>query len=182
MSLAMSAEQASGVRRLGRSGVVVLLLLSLLVTFLAAGCAKTQQPERPAVDLQTAKSTTMANERDMVAVIAPENIVETKQNQVSNLLGCSGGEYSWTGQINVLLVPGTDGPGYVQKIKEAWTGKDDWNVAERSTAQGEAVVDITNDAGYSHGVDFSAEHNAVRVMSFSPCFTMDPPYEYGKEY
>lgn len=178
----MAAGQASGVRRPGRSGILILLLLSLLVMLLAAGCAKPQQLERPAVDLQTAKSTTMANERDMVAVIAPGDIAETKQNQVSNLLSCSDGGHSWTGQINAILVPGADGPGYVQKIKEAWTGKGGWTVAERTTAQGETVVDIANDAGYSHGVDFSQKYNAIRVMSFSPCFTMDPPYEYGTEY
>ena len=182
MKLAMTTGQAPGVRRLGRSGVTFLALLSLLVMLLAAGCAKTQQLERPAVDLQTAKSTTMANERDIVAVIAPEDTGETKQNDASNLLACSDGEYSWTGQINVILVPGADGPGYVQKIKDAWSGKGGWNVAERTTAQGETVVDITNDAGYSHGVDFSAENKTIRVMSFSPCFTMDPPYEYGNEY
>ncbi|WP_146073251.1 hypothetical protein [Arthrobacter sp. N199823] len=180
--LTMTAEQAPGVRRRGRSGVTFLALLSLLVMLLAAGCAKTQEPEVPAVDLQIAKSTTMANERDMISVIATGDIVETNQNEVSNLLACSDGEYSWTGQINVFLMPGADGLGYVQKIKDAWSGKGDWNVAERTTAQGETVVDITNDAGYSHGVDFSAGHNTIRVMSFSPCFTMDPPYEYGNEY
>ena len=182
MRLTVTTARAPDVRRLGRSGVTFLALLSLLVMLLAAGCAKTQEAEVAAVDLQTAKSTTMANERDIVAVIAPEDTVETKQNDVSNLLACSDGEYLWTGQINVFLVPGADGPGYVQKIKDAWSGKGDWNVTERTTAQGEAVVDITNHAGYSHGVDFSAKHNIIRVMSFSPCFTMDPPYEYGNEY
>ena len=171
-----------GMRRLGGPGVVILLLVSVLVLLTAAGCATTQQTERPAVDLQTAKSTTMANERDMVAVIAPEDIVGTQQNKVSNLLGCSDGGHSWTGQITVTLVPGADGDGYVRAIKDAWTGRDGWTVSQRTTAENEPVVDITNAAGYSHGLDFSKKHNAVRVMSFSPCFTLDPPYEYGNEY
>ncbi|MHA7177260.1 hypothetical protein ACX80D_11440 [Arthrobacter sp. Sr24] len=41
----------------------------------------------------------------------------------------------------------------MQKIGEAWSGKGDWIVAERTMAEDETVVDITNDAGYSHGVD-----------------------------
>lgn len=63
------------------------------------------------------------------------------------------GEYTCTGQIFGTLATGADGPGYLQKIGEAWSGKGDWIVAERTMAEGETVVDITNDAGYSHGVD-----------------------------
>ncbi len=137
---------------------------------------------QPVVDLHTATTTTMANERDMVAVIAPEDTVGTQQNKVSHLLGCNDGGHSWTGQITVTLVPGVDGDGYVQAIKEEWTGRDSWTVSQRTTAENETVIDITNAAGYSHGVDFSKKHYAVRVMSFSPCFTLDPHYEYGNEY
>ena len=149
---------------------------------LTSGCFPSQEAEKPAADLRTAKSTTMGNEREIIAVIAPEDIVEVKQNETSSLLGCSDGEYTWTGQIAAYLQDGVDGPAYVQKIKKTWTDKGNWDVAERTTAQGMTVVDIANAAGYSHGIDYSEKHHLVRVMSFSPCFTMDPPYQYGNEY
>ena len=47
---------------------------------------------------------------------------------------------------------------------------------------GDLVVDLRRDAGYHHAADYSTENNAIRIMSFSPCFTMGPPYEYGNEY
>lgn len=166
----------------GKRAVILMTLTALLVMIFAAGCAKTPPTERPAVDLQTAKSTTMETERDMIGIIAPEDIVEIKQNETSSLLGCSDGEYAWTGQIVAHLQDGVDGPAYVQKIKEAWSQKGDWNVAQRTTAQGVTVVDISNAAGYSHGVDYSEKHHVVRIMSFSPCVILDPPYEYGTEY
>ncbi|WP_129587131.1 hypothetical protein [Arthrobacter alpinus] len=182
MRLTLIAEQGPGVRRLGRCGVTFLILLSLLVILLAAGCAKTQEPEMADLDLKTAKSTTMANERDMISVIEPEDIVEVDQKDESSLLRCSDGRHLWTGRIHVALVPGADGAGYVQVIKEAWTGKDGWKLTERTTAQGQEVVDILNDDGYNHGIGYSENDNAIRITSFSPCFTMDPPYEYGNKY
>lgn len=159
-----------------------LLLAALLVVLATAGCSQSQQPERTAVDLQTAKTTTMANERELIAVIAPEDIADVKQNETSSLLGCSDGGHLWTGQIYVTLAPGVDGPGYMQKIMDTWAAKDGWNVKERTTDQGQRVADITNEAGYNHGLDYSAKSNAIRVMSFSPCFTMDPPYQVGTKY
>jgi len=121
--LGADPEQAPALRFPGHPAVALTFLLSLLVMLFAAGCAMGPKPESPALDLHTAKSTTMANERDMIAIIPAGDIVETKQNQVSNLLGCSGGRHLWTGQINVFLAPGADGPGYVQKIKAAWMGR-----------------------------------------------------------
>lgn len=178
-----SARVRSSSVRSGRGQAMLWSVLSaLLLMLLVSGCSPNQKTEKVAVDYPTAKSQTMANERAMAAVIAPEDIVETKQNQVSSLLGCSDGGHLWTGQIFVTLAPGADGPGYLQKIEEAWTGKDDWSVAERTTAQGQAVVDITNDAGYNHGVDYSEKRHAIRIMSFSPCFILDPPYEYDTKY
>ncbi len=168
--------------RWGVRTLIPLLLAALLVVLATAGCSQSQQPERTAVDLQTAKTTTMANERELIAVIAPEDIVDVKQNETSSLLGCSDGGHLWTGQIYVTLAPGADGPGYMQKIMDTWAAKDGWNVSERTTDQGQEVADITNEAGYNHGLDYSGKSNAIRVMSFSPCFTMDPPYEYGTKY
>ncbi len=165
-----------------RGSLAPVFITVVLATLLTSGCSLNRESERPVVTLQSAKSATMANERDMAAVIAPEDIVDVKQNQGSHLLQCSNGERTWTGKISIQLAPGADGPSYVQAIGHAWMDKDDWTVIRRTTALGQDVVDITNPAGYTHGVDYSSKFNQVRVMSFSPCFAMDPPYEYGLEY
>lgn len=178
----MADPQIESSQRHRGQAVSVAFLVAFLVALLASGCSMTQPTERPDVDLQTAKSATMANEREMVALIDDEDIVDTKQNQTSALLDCSDGRHLWTGQIYVTLAAGADGPGYVQKIKMTWTGRDGWTVTQRTTAQGQEVVDINSDAGYNHALDYSEKNNAVRIMSFSPCFTMDPPYEYGNDY
>lgn len=161
---------------------VTALVSAFLLALLTSGCAPAREAEGPAMTLETAKSRTMANERDMIAIIAAEDLSDVKQNKVSNLLSCSNGEHLWTGQINAILAPGADGPAYVQAIGEAWADKDDWTVTQRTTAMGAEVIDITNPAGYNHGVDYSVKLNTVRIMSFSPCFSMDPPYEYSVEY
>ncbi|WP_157875116.1 hypothetical protein [Arthrobacter sp. PAMC 25486] len=76
----------------------------------------------------------MANESGMVAAIPPGDIVDVDQKDESSLLRCSDDGHLWMGLIYVSLVPGADGPGYVQEIKEAWTGKNGWQVTTNHRA------------------------------------------------
>lgn len=96
------------------------ILIVSALCLVMVGCASVRpEPPLPDMTLEEAKERTMQIEREIAALVPPENVAEITQNQTGYLFSCSMPErYSWMGFLRVTYSERADVAGVVARAEE----------------------------------------------------------------
>jgi len=120
--------------------------------------------------LEEAKERTMQIEREIAALVPPENVAEITQNQTGYLFSCSMPErYSWMGFLRVTYSERPDVESVLSKAQTLFTNRDGYRVRDDPTVAGRPRVKISGLAGEVYFVHEKPDGSALEIWSYSPC-------------
>jgi hypothetical protein len=135
------------------------------------------------MDLSTAKESTRSQQHELISAVPSADVSSTVQSGTSGaLFECESGGYYWPGNMDVVLGDGTNGAALLQQIKADWSVKDGWTVTEMTSVNGHPELEIFNQEGFRHSIEYSPDRNALNVLSSSACFQMEGQPEPGVQY
>ena len=156
--------------------------IACLAAVLAA-CATFSEKQGPTMDLFTAKESTRNQQDELMSAVPSDDVSSTVQSETSGaLFECESGGYYWPGNMDVVLGDSTDGAALLQQIKADWSVKDGWTVTEKTSVNGHPELEIFNQEGFRHSIEYSPDRNALNVLSSSACFQMKGKPEPGVQY
>ena len=154
---------------------------TLAVTLVLASCGQAGKGTDMEITLESAKSSVMSAEREILALLPGEAVRSTFTHDTSSLMSCDGDRKKWVGDAVAELAAGVDRNGFLDKVSETMRGREGWKVSEDKTARGDRSIGLLHEDGTHLMVAFEETPESLRVAGYSACFDF-PQYEYGEEY
>jgi len=144
------------------------MLSAALVATLGACASGTTN----ALTLSTAKSRTLAIEKQIAAFV-PADIVSNSQVTTTSkvIFACTGhdDESYWPGTVNLSLTKGAKTESILSAIAAKWNSKSGWSVFKVTGNDGNPSLDMKSPDGSSFTVEF-ADGPSFSINSLSACF------------
>lgn len=147
------------------------ILIVSALCLVMVGCASVRpEPPLPDMTLEEAKERTMQIEREIAALVPPENVAEITQNQTGYLFSCSMPErYSWMGFLRVTYSERADVAGVVARAEEIFSRREGFRFRDEPTLAGEPRLHMIGLTGESYFVHDNPRGTSLEISSYSPC-------------
>ncbi|CCQ45396.1 putative uncharacterized protein [Pseudarthrobacter siccitolerans] len=133
------------------------------------------------LSLESAKSSVMSAEQEIVALLPPDAVLSTFAHDTSSLMSCDGDRKKWVGDAVADLMPGVDRDAFLDKVAAEIGNRSGWKVSEDKTLDGDRSLGLLHEDGTHLMVAFQEAPESLRIAGYSGCFNF-PEYEYGEEY
>lgn len=158
------------------TGVAVLLLSGVLLAGCVGGTANGADDVNGVdtkLTLEGAKSTAMAMERELAAMVPVGVVTTIEQHPTGVLLSCQGDRaYQWSGRTNVLVSSAPDGHALVNAIVARYLKTEGYTAKRETTVDGQPSAKVIGSHGAGYLVSPSVDLTAIEILSFSPCFIL----------
>lgn len=160
-----------------KSRTLTALITGAVLALTLTSCSSPTEGSDMAESLtvEDAKKTAQDMETELAAFIPGDLVASIDQRPTGVLLRCSTeGSYQWTGSTTVRIVPGKrlDAGAVTAAIVAAYDGKNSLAAVVETTSDDEPRAHIVGVAGSGYLVSEEPDRTAVRIASFSPCFTL----------
>lgn len=154
--------------RRGPAAAVLALAVSLAVTGCAAGGEGAGQD---GLDVDDAKTETMAIERSVVDSFPAAEVVSVDQAPTGVLLSCSDDTYQWTGRVTVQMDGASERAAVLDVIAGAFDDREGYDSAIDEQT-GDPRLLVTGPGGAAYVGRFDEASHLVTLASASRCFAL----------